>query len=347
VVGILVGAPAFAHGEFLALPAGVAVGLVGGLIGRGRLLGESIWSITPIPPYDLYKVLRHGVVARALDPRAIILVSVLMLDMVRDFFSQLEPAWLHTLDPVHPEVQVAVWAGTLSSVGIAIKIFNSVRIESKLEDQGRLLALARYEALRSQINPHFLFNTLNSISSSIRTDSDRARAMIVKLSAILRRALEPHEDFVPLRDEIEFIDAYLDIETVRFGPRKLRVVKEIDPSLLAVPVPSMLLQPLVENAIRHGIATSLDGGTVVIRAERADGHMLLTIADDGAGMPEDQLAAALTRGIGIRNVNERLQVAYGPDHGLELKSRALGGMEVRIAIPTGERGRQAMRVMSG
>jgi two-component system LytT family sensor kinase len=335
VVGMLVGVPAFTHGEFLALPAGVAVGLVGGLVGRGRLLGESIWSITPIPPYDVFQVVRRAVVGRALDPRAIILLSVLLLEMARDFVSQIKPAWLHTLDPLHPGVQVAVWAGSLSSIGIAIKIFNSVRIESKLEDQGRLLALARYEALRSQINPHFLFNTLNSISSSIRTDSDRARAMIVKLSAILRRALEPHEDFVPLRDEIEFIDAYLDIETVRFGPRKLRVVKEIDPSLLAVPVPSMLLQPLVENAIRHGIATSLDGGTVVIRAERSDGHMLLTIADDGAGMAEEQVAEALTRGIGIRNVNERLQVAYGPDHGLELKSRAQGGTEVRIAIPTG------------
>jgi two-component system LytT family sensor kinase len=347
VVGMLVGAPAFAHGEFLALPAGLAVGLVGGLVGRGRLLGESIWSFTPIPPYDLFQVLRHGVASRVLDPRAIILVSVLLLDMSRDFVSQLRPAWLHTLDPVNPWVQIAVWAGTLSSVGIAIKAFNSVRIESKLEDQGRLLALARYEALRSQINPHFLFNTLNSISSSIRTDSDRARGMIVKLSSILRRALEPHEDFVPLRDEIEFIDAYLDIETVRFGPRKLRVVKEIDPSLLDVPVPSMLLQPLVENAIRHGIAASLNGGTVVIRAERKDGHMLLTIADDGAGMPEEKIGEALTRGIGVRNVNERLQVVYGHDHGLELKGRAGGGIEVQMAIPTGARGSQAMMALAG
>jgi two-component system LytT family sensor kinase len=227
----------------------------------------------------------------------------------------------------------------VSTIGIAIKVFNSERIESKLEDQARLLAQARYEVLRSQINPHFLFNTLNSINSSIRTNSDRAREMIRKLSAILRRALEPREDIVPLRDELDFIDAYLDIETVRFGPDMLRVVKEIDPTLLGVPVPSMLLQPLVENAIKHGIQGSLDGGTILIRAERQDGQMLLTIADDGVGMPEGRVAEALVGGIGVRNVNERLKVMYGQDHGLELRSRLGEGTAVRIRIPTGEAGR--------
>ncbi len=337
IVGALVGAPAMIKGEFLALPAGLLVGLVGGLLGRGRLLGESIWSLSPIPPYDLYQVARKGLIARVVDPRAIIIVSVIALDLAGRLISQLQPRWLHSLAPVHPGVQIAVWAGTLSSVGIAIKVFNSVRIASKLEHQERLLALARYEALRSQINPHFLFNTLNSISSSIRTNSERARAMIVKLSAILRRALEPYEDFVPLRDELEFIDAYLDIEMVRFGPRKLQVVKEIDPELLAVPVPSMLLQPLVENAIKHGIAASLQGGTVFIRAERQNGMMLLTIADDGAGMGKDRLSDVLTRGIGVRNVNERLQVMYGPGHGLDLRSQEGKGTEVRMLIPTGVR----------
>jgi two-component system LytT family sensor kinase len=335
VVGALVGAPALTKGEFLALPAGLVVGLVGGLIGRGRLLGESIWSLSPFPPYDIYKVTRRALVERILDPRAIIIASVFLLDLAHDFLSRLQPSWLYSLDPVHWGVQAAVWAGTISSVGIAIKVFNSVRIETKLEDRERLLALARYEALRSQINPHFLFNTLNSISATIRTNSERARAMILKLSSILRRALDPQEDFVPLREEIEFIDAYLDIETVRFGARKLQVVKEIDPELLAVPVPSMLLQPLVENAIQHGIAATLNGGTITIRAERRAGNMFLTIADDGAGMPEERMAEALARGIGVRNVNERLLVVYGPGHGLELRRRHGGGTEVHMVIPAG------------
>ncbi|HWN80888.1 MAG TPA: ATP-binding protein, partial [Candidatus Udaeobacter sp.] len=149
----------------------------------------------------------------------------------------------------------------------------------------------------------------------------------------------PRDDIVPLRDELDFIDAYLDIETVRFGPDMLRVVKEIDPTLLGVPVPSMLLQPLVENAIKHGIQGSLDGGTILIRAERQDGQMLLTIADDGVGMPEGRVAEALVGGIGVRNVNERLKVMYGQDHGLELRSRLGEGTAVRIRIPTGDSGR--------
>jgi two-component system, LytTR family, sensor kinase len=338
LVGALAGWPGLINGEWLSLPAGLAAGAVGGFVGRGWLLGDHVWKLSMFPPYDVYQIIRRAIFERVVDPRAWIVGSLLLIAMSRDFVHRLKPNWLVSLEPMHPGTTVALWAGIISSVGIAIKVFNSERIESKLEDQQRLLAQARYEVLRSQINPHFLFNTLNSISSSIRTNSDRAREMIVQLSAILRRALEPREDIVPLRDELEFIDAYLNIETVRFGPHMLRVVKEIDPSLLGTPVPTMLLQPLVENAIKHGIQGSLAGGTIRIRAERQDGHLLITIADDGVGMPEGRAAEALVRGIGVRNVNERLKVIYGPDHGLELTSRPGEGTEVRIAIPAGTAG---------
>ena len=144
------------------------------------------------------------------------------------------------------------------AIGIELKIFNSVRIQIKLEEQERLLLHARMEALQNQINPHFLFNTLNSISSLVRFDPDKARDVISKLATILRRLLNSADSFVPLREEVEFIDNYLDIEVVRFGRDKLRVVKELDPASLDVMVPSMLLQPLVENSIKHGL--SADGG---------------------------------------------------------------------------------------
>ena len=142
----------------------------------------------------------------------------------------------------------AIYAASVTAIGIELKIFNSVRIQIKLEEQERLLLHARMEALQNQINPHFLFNTLNSISSLVRFDPDMARDVIFKLATILRRLLNSGEAFAPLREEFEFIDNYLDIEVVRFGRDKLRVVKELDPASLDVVVPSMLLQPLVENS---------------------------------------------------------------------------------------------------
>ncbi len=147
----------------------------------------------------------------------------------------------------------AIYAASVTAIGIELKIFNSVRIQIKLEEQERLLLHARMEALQNQINPHFLFNTLNSISSLVRFDPEKARDVISKLATILRRLLNSTDSFVPLREEVEFIDNYLDIEVVRFGPDKLRVVKELDPASLDVMVPSMLLQPLVENSIKHGL----------------------------------------------------------------------------------------------
>ena len=154
-------------------------------------------------------------------------------------------------------------------VGTELKIFNSVRIQMKLEEQERLLLQARMAALQNQINPHFLFNTLNSISSLVRFDPDTAREMILKLATILRRLLNSTDSFVPLREEVEFIDNYLDIEVVRFGRDKLKVVKDLDPASLEAMVPSMLLQPLVENCIKHGLAPKVEGGSITLRS-RAD-----------------------------------------------------------------------------
>src|SRR5207244_8398216 len=193
--------------------------------------------------------------------------------------------------------------------------FNSVRNQIKLEEQERLLLHARMEALQNQITPHFLFNTLNSISSLVRFDPDTAREMIFKLATILRRLLSSGEAFAPLREEFEFVDNYLDIEVVRFGREKLRVVKELDPASLDVVVPSMLLQPLIENSIKHGLSSKIEGGSIYLRSQIAKDHLNIEVEDDGVGMASVQLLERPTGlgqgGIGIANVAERLKVLYG------------------------------------
>ena len=175
------------------------------------------------------------------------------------------------------------------SVAMPIKIWNNTRTEMNLEQNQQLLLRARMDALTSQINPHFLFNTLNTVSSLVRYDPDTARVIVLKLSNILRRLLRKHETFVPLRDEISFIDDYLDIEVVRFGRDKLQIFKEIDEETLDAFVPSMLLQPMIENAIKHGLAPKLEGGQIHLRTRRNDGRLFIEVEDNGLGIPQDRL----------------------------------------------------------
>jgi two-component system LytT family sensor kinase len=217
-------------------------------------------------------------------------------------------------------------------VAIPIKIWNSARIEHKLQEQEKLLMQARIEALASQINPHFLFNTLTSISSLIRTQPETARMLITKLSGLLRRLLRSTDHFVTLREELESIDEYLDIEVVRFGPQ-LKVTKEISPDTLDVIVPSMILQPLVENSIKHGLSRKVGEGRITIRSMLAKGHAIIEVNDDGLGMTEERLEQALGGGIGLSNVNERLRTIYGAECQLKLTSVPGEGTCARVEIP--------------
>jgi two-component system LytT family sensor kinase len=215
---------------------------------------------------------------------------------------------------------------------VPIKIWNSARIEHRLQEQEKLLMAARVEALASQINPHFLFNTLTSISSLIRSQPETARVLIVKLSGLLRRLLKSQEHFVTLREELEAVDEYLDIEQMRFGPR-LRIEKDIDPATLDLVVPSMLLQPLVENSIKHGIEPRVGEGRITIRSTRKSGHAIIDVIDNGVGMSADRAARVQGSGIGLRNVNERLQVIYGSNYQLQLDSMPGEGTCARIVLP--------------
>ena len=222
-------------------------------------------------------------------------------------------------------------------IGIELKIWNSVRLQIKLEEQERMLLHARMEALQNQINPHFLFNTLNSVSSLVRFDPDTARQMIIKLANILRRLLHSSDAFVPLREELEFIDDYLDIEVVRFGREKLRVVKELAPDSLDTMVPAMLLQPLVENSIKHGLSSKIEGGSIYLRSRLADSHLIVEVEDDGVGMGSANLLEKPTglggTGIGMANVAERLKVLYGETARMTIDSHGGKGTLVRLRLP--------------
>jgi two-component system LytT family sensor kinase len=231
-------------------------------------------------------------------------------------------------------VSLAGYAATVACVAIPLKIWNNTRNEMKLQVQERLLLQARLEALQSQINPHFLFNTLNSIASLVRFDPDMARVLIVKLASILRRLQRKGDAFVQLRDEVEFMDDYLDIEVVRFGRDKLRVVKELDPVTLDMIVPSMMLQPLVENSIKHGLSPKIEGGSITLRSRLSEGFLVLEIQDDGVGMALDgELVVEPGRGIGISNVSERLKVLYGESATMTISSADGTGTLVVLRVP--------------
>jgi two-component system, LytTR family, sensor kinase len=190
---------------------------------------------------------------------------------------------------------------------------------------------ARMEALQSQINPHFLFNTLNSVSSLVRFDPDTARTMVVKLANILRRLLRKGDSFVQLREEFEFIDDYLDIEVVRFGQDKLKVVKELDPASMEIMVPSVILQPLVENAVKHGLSPKVEGGTIYLRSRIKDNLLVVEVEDDGVGIAESSNSSGT--GIGMANVRERLNVLYNDLARVEVESSPRAGTIIRLILP--------------
>jgi len=192
------------------------------------------------------------------------------------------------------------------------------------------LAEAQLQALRMQLHPHFLFNTLNSIATLIHADPDGADRMTARLSDLLRLTLENDGvQEIPLARELEFLDCYLEIERTRFSDR-LTVRFEIAPDTLDARTPYLLLQPLVENAIRHGIATRSSPGVVVVRSTRDDGMLVLQVKDNGPGL---RITEPSRTGIGLSSTRARLEKLYGAEHRFELSNVAEGGMTVTVAFP--------------
>ncbi len=190
---------------------------------------------------------------------------------------------------------------------------------------------ARLQALRYQLNPHFLFNTLNAVSTLIVERENRdAERMVARLSDFLRLTLECNSDVeVPLADELDFARRYLDIEQIRFGDR-LVVHEDVDPETLSAQVPPLLLQPLVENAVRHGIMPREEGGTLHIEARRVGTQLLLRVVDDGPGPAR---SADTAGGVGLANTKARLDSLYGDQHRFALRRADGGGCIVRIELP--------------
>jgi two-component system LytT family sensor kinase len=336
--GLLMGIPAVLHGEWAAIPFNVLCGFVAGQLRTMAADKDDIWSFSPFIDQSIFRLIRRNLPRpRLFDWQVMFFATIVGLRFVQSELARYFPRSIFSLEsPDNFWIWGAIYAASVAAIGIEIKVFNSVRIQIKLEEQERLLLHARMEALQNQINPHFLFNTLNSISSLVRLDPDTAREMIFKLATILRRLLNTSEAIAPLREEFEFVDNYLDIEVVRFGRDKLRVVKELDAATLDVMVPSMLLQPLVENSIKHGLSPKVEGGSIHLRSRMTDSRLIIEVEDDGVGMGKAQLEESSSwvgMGIGMANISERLQVLYGDTARMTIDSHQGKGTLIRIRLP--------------
>ncbi len=332
--GAIITIPALISHEWLAMPAASTAGLLGGLIRQAIPNKEDLWNFGPFTflniPKATVKLLRKAELSWEMAP----LTTCIGLELGRvALVEATKPKWLFAIDARWDWWLALTVIATLMSVAAPLKIWNNTRIEMNLERHQQLLLKARMDALSSQINPHFLFNTLNTVSALIRFDPDSARGVVLKLSNILRRLLRKHETFVPLREELQFIDDYLDIEVARFGKDNLDIVKQIDDAALEAFVPSMLLQPMVENCLKHGLAPKLGGGKIELRTTNRDGRLRIEIEDNGVGISEEKMPHVYVEGIGLSNVRERLRVLYGTDFRLDIESRPGEGTVIRIEIP--------------
>jgi len=324
--GVLISVPAMLHGEYVTMPLLAAVGVIGGLLRDIASDPEDIWSFSPSfsLSQDRRRTLFH----------LVFFAAILLAEYLRQgLASRFEPRFLFSLRPGPGwAAEAEVYVTTFFSVVLPLKIWNYARNESKLQEQQHLLMQARLDALTNQINPHFLFNTLNSVSSLIRTNPHQARMVVYQLSNILRRLLRKSDNFSSLREELSFIDDYLSIEVVRFGD-KLKFRKDIEPATLDMQLPSMLLQPLIENCIKHGLSSKVEGGSITLRTSRVGGRLILLVEDDGVGIPESEMATLLDRGIGVSNVSERLKVLFGADFRMDIDSRPGEGTRIEIEVP--------------
>lgn len=323
-----------------ALPAGLGVGYATGRTLASLLTSLAISGAT----YSLFRLdiaFVHPLFRKLSPNRAV------MMEVITGLIEFAFGTWLafslcnRVFDGVF-QGTVAWWlvGGTITSITIfhtlTYTLFSHAELKRKMAEEERLRAMAteaELKALKAQINPHFLFNTLNTIAALIHSDPAQAEATVERLAGMFRYVLAGSErGLVPLREELVFVDDYLKIEQARFGER-LRVTREIEPDALDVPVPSLILQPLVENAVQHGQRD--DGGVDLALYVQPDGdHVTITIADRGPGMPVPRVDGHIS-GHGLRNVDERLAKTYGEAYKLAITANIPSGTRVTLKIPAG------------
>lgn len=224
------------------------------------------------------------------------------------------------------------------TVGVYYVIQYFQGLQKKDQEKGELAIKNRemqLSLLKSQINPHFLFNTLNSINMLVGSSKEQARKVITQLSDIFRYALDSHGDeMVKLIHELDFIDNYIKIQQVRFGER-LQFVKQIDFTCLSVEIPPMILQPLVENSVKYGIGPKENGGTIVLTVKRFNQMIFFEVKDDGLGSNAKKVMDGSSSGVGLKNTDQRLRSIFGPGSGLRIRSNEWG-YSVSFFIPAEE-----------
>jgi sensor histidine kinase YesM len=245
--------------------------------------------------------------------------------------TRLMPADAYTLPVSSAGLLLGFGAGSVLQYWNAVIASQAINYFLKFRAREFRLAQAELSALKMQLHPHFLFNTLNAISELVYSDPKAADESILRLSEMLRFALESGKaQEVSLKEEVEFLEKYVEIQRTLMRER-LSVRVNVDPETLDASVPNMLLQPLVENAIKHGISPRPEGGGIDIHARRLDGKLYLEVTDDGQGMPETR--DATKEGVGLLNTRERLKHLYGEAHAFNLSSLPGRGVTIRIVIP--------------
>lgn len=223
------------------------------------------------------------------------------------------------------------------SVGIAQLL--GVQMElAELDRQTQLVTKAELQALHAQINPHFLFNTLNTIIMFSRTNPETARRLLIRLATFFRQTLKRHGHFNTVKEELEYINTYLVLEKARFR-EKLRILRDIDAELMEHQIPVLTLQPLVENAVKHGVLPKVGPGAVHIIVKKEHGELRIMVKDDGVGIPQDRISQVLLpgvgsgNGVGLSNVHERLKSLFGEAYGLKITSEVGQGTTVHVRVP--------------
>ncbi|HTX24566.1 MAG TPA: histidine kinase [Steroidobacteraceae bacterium] len=309
-----------------------------------------LWALLTPPIFRLasrYPIERSGWLSRVMFVVLGLAVAILM-DVLTSYLRYRLYHWPTTLSPQIAAIErlrslwfmnefivyVAVLAAGFARnyfLNYRVRLTESITLKAQAAQLQAQLADARLAALRTQLNPHFLFNTLNAVSALVERDPRGVRRMIARLSELLRTSLdEADEPEVPLQRELTFADRYLEVMQIRFQGR-LHVRMHADPEVSSALVPNLILQPLVENAVKHGVSKALGAGRIEIRAQRSAAHVVLSVIDNGPGLANGK--PPVSEGVGLRNTRMRLAQLYGADQSLTLRGGEGGGLVAEVSLP--------------